>query len=106
MALSDPTRVLRISVFHRSAGGSGSNSMFENAANHPEAIVEAMRWLGTVAEAHDCAGDAYEAFGEGIEARKRCEAAIGLRPDGGEAVHSQPSDQAPADPPSSSNTEG
>lgn len=30
----------------------------------------------------------------------------GYRPDGGEAVHSQPSDQAPAEPPSSSNTEG
>lgn len=29
-----------------------------------------------------------------------------LNPDGGEAVHSQPLDQAPAEPPSSSNTEG
>lgn len=80
MALREPTRVLRISVFHRSAGGSGSNSMFEDAANHPGAIIEALRWLGTMAEAHDCTSDALAAFTAGVEARHRCEQAIGLTP--------------------------
>lgn len=89
MALREPTRVLRITVFHRSVGGSGSNSMFEHPTDHAAAIVEALRWLGTVAEAHDCAGDAYEAFREGVSARKRCEAAIGRQAVGGEAVHGQ-----------------
>lgn len=65
---------------HRLVGGSGSNSMFENSANHSEAIVEAMRWLGTLAEAHRCTAEALAAFSTGVEARQRCEVALGLAP--------------------------
>ena len=42
-----------------------------------------------------------------VSAMHKTRAALeGRTPDGGEAVHSQPIDQAPAEPPSSSNTEG
>ena len=83
MALREPTRALRISVLHRSVGGSGSNSLFEDPADHAAALVEAMRWLGTLAEAHDCSYATQSAFVDGVEARKRCEAALSRKDQAG-----------------------
>lgn len=78
----DPgTKVLRISVFHRMSGGSGSNSAFEALnGDHAGAITEALLWLGTLAEAHGCTDAAQAAFMRGVEARRRCEAQLAEAP--------------------------
>lgn len=72
------TKHLCVTVFHRTATGGGSNSRFEHPTDHASTIIEAMKWLGVVAEAHGCAYDAQSAFVGGVEQRKTFEARAAL----------------------------